>query len=791
MTAQPQHGGLTLAAINRLPLAGALIWLERGLAAELGWVLTAWTAFFAFSLMGMADILPGQIRLAIYACLIVGSIAALIRYTVRAPLPRRGQILARLETGGALPRGTISFTDSRPAALDGDVAEALWRRARADALAKKPRIGLPRLALPPALLIALISAAVLLFAGIAVAGRDAPERLAAGLSPYAVPAGDFTFQLEITPPDHAVIPPRAVTIAGDTRTAFDMLAGGRMDLVTAHDVSLVSPRGRRHGKSVRPARGGIWRIEAQGRALAEIDISLAADGIPEIRFEGSPVQTSTGALRLGYRLTDDHGASSLFLRVEGGGAPVRLVDLETLVPAGSGQLFADLTSDVRAGAEARLTLIARDGAGNEGRSRPLLVTLPLRAFTNDVAAQIIAIRKALLEGADRNGVVEDLAVIAASPDRFDDRFDTFAGLRAASWRLLRGREAQRRAEAARILWDTALDLEDGGASRAMDDLRAVLDRLMREAGSADDSSLAALMAQLESAMGDYIQRQIEAALANGELPSAEALRDMSGQMTGADMNMDVDMNFLGAMMADLKDRLAAGDTEGAMQALANVRSLMESLQFGPAAPDPEAQRRAEQARALANDMQALRDAQADLRDETLAEAVRQQLRGGDAPLDDLARGQDAIGGRLDELRAQLGDLGAAVPAELDETLDEARAAMRAAADALARGGNPIAAAQAQTLALEKLSQAGQQADAAAQAMAQAAAGGQMQPGGSGSGLDPLGRPGRGFGQGEVTLPDENELRRVQELRALIEERAADPARSAAERAYYLRLLKRF
>jgi hypothetical protein len=35
------------------------------------------------------------------------------------------------------------------------------------------------------------------------------------------------------------------------------------------------------------------------------------------------------------------------------------------------------------------------------------------------------------------------------------------------------------------------------------------------------------------------------------------------------------------------------------------------------------------------------------------------------------------------------------------------------------------------------------------------------------------------------------MRRVQQIRQLLEERAADPRRSEDERAYYLRLLKRF
>ncbi|MGB7406081.1 MAG: DUF4175 family protein, partial [Pacificimonas sp.] len=124
-----------------------------------------------------------------------------------------------------------------------------------------------------------------------------------------------------------------------------------------------------------------------------------------------------------------------------------------------------------------------------------------------------------------------------------------------------------------------------------------------------------------------------------------------------------------------------------------------------------------------------------------------------------------------------------------EALGAAGAAMADAETAL-QAGETARAARAQSRALDSLAEAAESAQQAA-AQAQQAASGRMQPGSSGGGLDPLGRPGRDFGLGDVQLPDERRVRRVEELRALIEERAADPQRSERERAYYLRLLKRF
>ncbi|WP_425459747.1 DUF4175 family protein [Hankyongella ginsenosidimutans] len=59
------------------------------------------------------------------------------------------------------------------------------------------------------------------------------------------------------------------------------------------------------------------------------------------------------------------------------------------------------------------------------------------------------------------------------------------------------------------------------------------------------------------------------------------------------------------------------------------------------------------------------------------------------------------------------------------------------------------------------------------------------------GVDPLGRAsGQAIGP-EFRLPSEQERRAIEDLRRLLEQRAADPGRSADERAYYQRLLKRF
>jgi hypothetical protein len=104
--------------------------------------------------------------------------------------------------------------------------------------------------------------------------------------------------------------------------------------------------------------------------------------------------------------------------------------------------------------------------------------------------------------------------------------------------------------------------------------------------------------------------------------------------------------------------------------------------------------------------------------------------------------------------------------------------METARAALARGDRASAEA-AQRAAAQALEQAAQALEEQAAAALPAV------------GRDPLGRPGAGSGAGDLRLADPDRARRLEEIRALLRERAADPARPPEERAYYLRLLRRF
>lgn len=770
------------ASAERLLLpAAALLWLERAWAQHLKWAAAGWTAWLALALMGIASAIPGELRVSLLFGLGLGTVAALFLAFRDVALPGRAAAIRRLEAASGARRGSLALLDERAVDLSDPVAARLWARARAEATPAKLRLGLPRLAIDDAERYGLLPLlAIGLLLGALLAKGEWADRIGEGFSPYAVSLADLRVTATIEPPAYAGRPAQTLSF-GPGEQAITALKDSRLSLrleAPAGDWELVGPGGVAAVKDGRVATKlsaeGRYELRRGKRQAVRLDVGFAGDAVPTIAFDGVPQAAPTGALRVAWDAKDDHGAMVVSLEMRRPGA-LRRLGLDGAARSGKGASFADLTADPFAGEVVALRLLARDGGGQTGQSAVMMVRLPERRFLHPVAREIIAARKSLIrDPSDRDPVGEKLTDIATAPDRYGGDLAVFAALRAAAMRLIFDTDDTRALSVIRLLWDVAVDLEDRGASRAMDDMRKAMDELAQRMGSANDSDTAAMLDRLTAGMGDYLRRQIEAMQAQPGAPGA------AGQQSS------LDLSFLDAMMQDLRDRLAAGDKAGAQAALANIRQLMESLQFGGAG-DPAMAKRAQAAAQAADGVRELEGRERDLQADTIAESVRRAVAGRQGPLDRQAETQRGLEDAMRALQQQLRAAGVTAP----PGLARAAQAMQASRDALAKGHSGDAML-AQEQALEALGEAAGALERQAQAMSKAAGGAMSaQPGAPGSGVDPLGRPGSGFGQGLVKLPDENRMRRVQQIRRLLEERAADPRRSEDERAYYLRLLKRF
>lgn len=770
------------ASAERLLLpAAALLWLERAWARHLKWVAAAWIAWLALALMGLAAAIPGELRVSLLFGLGLGSVGALVLSFRDVALPARAEALRRLEQASGSRRGSLSLLDGRAVDLSDPTSAWLWARARAEATPARLRLGAPRLALDDAERYGLLPLlAIGLLIGALIAKTDSPARIAAGFSPYAVSLAELRVTATIAPPPYAAAAPRTLTF-GPGEQAITALKGSRLTLrldAPAGDWRLVGPAGVvavKDGRvSTNLAAEGRYALQLGQRQAVRLEVSFAGDAVPSIVFDGVPNAAPTGALRVGWAARDDHGAMAVSLEMRRAGA-LRRIALDGAARSGKGASFADLTADPFAGEVVALRLLARDGGGQTGQSPVMMLRLPERRFLHPVAQAIIAVRKSLIrDPAARDAAGETLTAIAADPGRYGGDLAVFAGLRSATMRLVYDTDDTRALSVVRLLWDVAVDLEDRGASRAMADMRAAMDELAQRMGAANDSDTAAMLDRLTAGMGDYLRRQVEAMQAQPGAPGA------------APDGASLDLSFLDAMMQDLRDRLAAGDTAGAQAALANLRRLMESLQFSGTG-DPAMAKRAQAAAAAAETARTLQARERDLQAATIAESVRRAVSGRQGAMEAQTRAQAEIEGQLRSLQQAVREAGATAP----PGLARAAQAMQASRAALERG-QPGDAMLAQEQAVDALGEAAGALEGQAQAMGRAAGGAMAaRPGAPGSGVDPLGRPGSGFGQGVVKLPDADRMRRVQQIRALLEERAADPRRSEDERAYYLRLLKRF
>lgn len=575
-----------------------------------------------------------------------------------------------------------------------------------------------------------------------------------------------------------------------------------------------------------------------GPAASTWVFAVAPDQPPNIGFSAPIDQTVRGSLRLGYRAEDDYGVASARATMiprdaarltprnraaeQAGTSPAEAV-IAREVPLGEppritlglsranaktveGRTLSDLAGHPWAGLPVRLSLIARDQAGQEGRTAPVVIQLPERRFTNPLARALIEQRKSLIQrprGA-RPQVKTALDAFSRFPDVFGIETPLYIGLRTAYWRLTHDLSRDGAQSVADQLWAMALRLEDGALSGAEQALRDAQERLSEALqNGTSDAEIAQLMQDLREALQNYLS-----ALADQGRQNPSAQQDMTnpGQtLTEEDFER---------MLRNLETLAQSGAREMAQQMLNDMRELLEQLQTGQAGPSPEDQAMGEMLQGLG---EIIGDQQR-LMDETFRQGQQarpgrrgqpQQGQGqqpgqqpgqrgqgqqqgqnpgqgqgmgqGEGQGGSLTDRQRALQGRLGELLEQMDGLGGRLP----RSLGEAQRSMGEAGDAL---GVPDLdqAGQDQNMALDQLRRG---ANELAEQMRQ-----RMQAQSGNNGRDPLGRPNRTRGPDDgrsVRVPDQVDIQRAREILEELRRRLSDPNRPPVELDYLERLLRRF
>ncbi len=787
--------------------------------------------FAALSWLGVWRIVSDPARIVILVVFAVALVFFLAR-ALRFALPSRAAAFSRVEQAtGVEHRPATSLSDS--IANGGDpTTEALWLAHRRRLLATMDRLRAgfpaPRLAARDPLALRFL-VALLFVVAFAVAGDEHGERLAEAFRGGEPPAVTVArIDAWVTPPAYTGRPP--IFLTGDaakpngteyavpTGSVVTVRTGGAHDL----DVTETTPAGETPivptlaTTEAAGTDGAVPPLEHQAKLTATTDIAVKKgghdvlawrfqvqpDNPPAIALVGDPKTAQSGALHLTYSLTDDYGVISAygeFAPVAGsaGGtarplykAPQLALSLPQLrTRDGTGDTTRDLTSHPWAGARVKLTLVARDEAGQEGRSAPVELTLPTRVFTNPLAKAIVEQRAKLALDANAVPVVADgLDAITMVPDRLPS-MATYLTIRSAYHRLLDARNDDDLRGVVDYLWTIALGLENGDMSLAADQLRAAQDALNQALqNNASDDEIAKLTQNLRDALQKFLQALAQQAQQN---PSMAQLPPNANVQTMTEQQLE-------RMLDQIQNLAQTGAKDAARQLLSQLQNMLENLQAGIPQPGDQGQQQAMQQLNQLGDMirrqeqlmnQTFSAERSTNPDGTpMTEEQFQQM------LKDLQSQQQALNGEFDKLMQDMQGQGTQ-----NGKLGQAGQAMGRAEQALG-AGRAGSAVNEQSSALDALRQG-------AQSLAQQLANGQGN--GQGNGMpgqgtrgftnnapntDPLGRPQRSTGAdlgSTVKVPDEIDTQRAREILDAIRQRLGASGLPALERDYLERLLEPF
>lgn len=602
-------------------------------------------------------------------------------------------------------------------------------------------------------------------------------------------------------------------------------------------------------------RSARIRVRALGSDMAAWTFNVTPDELPLIELTGPPERSARGSMKLTYKVSDDYGVASAVAKVakirapggETGSADPRAVAgmlgeesligprppherppvMQLRLPragAANAEAFThlELGNHPWAGLRVEMTLEATDVAGQVGRSKPIVVELPQRRFTNPIARAIIEQRRKLSDDPrNRSRVLTALEALTLEPEGFIDDVPVYLGLRSVYHRLRRSGSREVRNSAVEQLWHIAVRLEDGDLSAAERRLREAQEKLSKALqDGASDKEIAEAMQELREALNDYMRELAEQnQQRQDEFPEG---KDQNQQFLSSE---DLDR-----MMKNLEDMAKNGSREQAQQMLSELRDLLDRLQSAQ-----QSQAQNERSREMMKKMDELGDLvgkQQQLMDDTFGEKRQQGQQGqqgqgqrgqqrqgqrgqrpgqqqgqrgqqgeqgrqgqrGEGQQGERGRGpsdQAGLGDRQQQLRDQLEQL----QRQLDEMglgksdqLDSAREAMRDAEKSLQQG-DLDGATDDQARALDQMRQGAQ--DMAQQML-------QNMPqryGRNGdSPRDPLGRPQRSQGPDlgtSVKVPDEIDRQRAREILEELRRRFGQQTRPPEELDYIERLLKRF
>ncbi|MBX5242379.1 TIGR02302 family protein [Rhizobium sp. NLR22b] len=579
-------------------------------------------------------------------------------------------------------------------------------------------------------------------------------------------------------------------------------------------------------------------LEVNGRRWS---FDVLPDKAPEIAFDGMPKVSVNGALEIGFTVKDDYGvqeAHAEIIPVEADPTATPLYPLPEYrldIPRrnardAKGVTSRNLTEHPLAGKPVRITLVAKDAAGQTGRSPPYEMTLPSRPFSEPLAAAVAEERQVF--ALDTRKMPQAIALneaLTIRPEETIPKLTNYLLLQSALARmkLAKGEEALK--DTAQYLWEIALGMEDGDLSLAERKLRDAQQKLADALNrNAPDEEIRKLMDELRKAMQDYLS---ELAQRMQNAPTMQPNQNAQNILRQQDLER---------MMDQIENLARSGNRDAAQQMLSELQRMMNNLQAGRPQRGQQGQENSEARKQIDKLGEILRDQQK-LMEETfrLDQQLKDRMQRGESDmgendplLDEMMPGengepqdqqqgqqdqrqqgqgqrpsdqmtaeqlrealkqlrarQDGLDKQLGELQKKLGEMGM----KPGPGFGQAQREMEGAGRELGQGRGDTAV-ENQGRALEALRQGAR--DMMNQMMqAQRGQQGQGPNGqvgqGDQNGRDPLGRPrmSNGYlGDDGVKVPDEIDVQRAREILDAIREKLGNNPPQEMERRYLERLL---
>ncbi|HSR55663.1 MAG TPA: TIGR02302 family protein, partial [Alphaproteobacteria bacterium] len=471
-----------------------------------------------------------------------------------------------------------------------------------------------------------------------------------------------------------------------------------------------------------------------GRRIGVWPVYLIPDQPPQVSFGEEPGRSARGALRIEMEGNDDYGfteAKLIISRARVGGKELKdeipglivkpkedeketdeeadkkkkeayeamlakrnVVEVRELPLPGSSikdikeSSYHDLTAHPWAGLEVYVQIVAKDAAGQPGVSDQVSITLPQRFFRHPVAKVLVAMRKRLTDNLDaRDDVQDQLVNLATIPAAYEHDTVAFLAIDSMAKMLASRPGYDTIVEVQKMLWETALRLEDGKLSQAERRMREIQRKLMEALkNKAPSEEVQKLMRELQQAMSEFLREMMKGMknLPNWARPFDPNSQHLSPQ-------------DLQRMLDRARELAMTGNMEAARQMLSMLREMLENLRSGRFAQGRPRGGKQSQAWQMLQELQDMMRRQQELMDESHRQS-QQGLQNGQPPSSqDGARRQGDLRKQLQDMLRRFGEMMGKVP----KNLGDAELQMREALEAL-RKNKPGDATGPQGKALESM-----------------------------------------------------------------------------------------